>query len=135
MDPMQAGIAVGSLLVGAIGSRFAFKNDLRADKKAQDERDAAIVSQIKLHLEQELRIISAENNGMRLAMELTSESVKSMSNTIENKLATKQELAMLTMRLDAHDAKVVVMERELRDTQLRCARYHNGTGTAAIPRG
>ena len=134
MDALQIGFAVGGAATGVIGTLFALRRDHRDEEQRENKRDDRILSAMRTFLSQEIRVLEAHGETALVLSRATQASVDTLSRTVETKLVTQQEHSLLTMRVDANQHRIEVLEKEMRDTQIRCARSGHSTGTAAIQR-
>ena len=138
------GYLAGGGILGAIGTVLAFRRDSRdvearrihleeVREKREKDRDAALIQTIKDSVNGEVRLLESENKHIKAIVEVTQQTVALLNQTIENKLATKQEMAMLTMRQEGDSLRIGALEREIRELQVGCAKCKNRE-TAAMRR-
>lgn len=142
MDAVQVATALAGILFGGAGALLGLRRDKRdeeskrtAREKKEQERDDHLLTTMREYLMQEMRVLEANNRNVLILAESTKDAVTALNHTIETKLVTQQELALLTMRVDSNQDRISVLEKALHDTQLRCATHgHRGRDTSAIPR-
>ena len=128
MDPMQVASLAAAAATGILGTLFAVRRDRREEKTVeeakQQARDKKLLEDIHAGLSSEIRLFERDIRNFGTIIEATQAAVSLLNSTIENKLATKQELVVLTMRIDSNDARLMVLEKQMHDMELTCAKAH-----------
>lgn len=123
--------------VGGFGTYLAIRRDIRdvdaREMAKETAREQRLIETMTKAVSSEVRVIEQKYSHMQSLMEITRDSVGLLNNTIENKLATKQDMFARDCRIEALEMRATAFDRELREMRRWCD-VHEAKGTTSIPR-